>query len=119
MVLTGKITNEEKRWLYSHSAAFLFPSRLEGFGIPVLEAMRFRCKVFSSRMSSLPEVCGKHATYWDSFEPSEMAEVVRAGIDGWQRDGQAATEALQYSYGFNYDQYTEEYVQLYRQLLER
>ena len=69
VVLTGKVDDEEKRWLYAHAQAFLFPSRLEGFGIPVLEAMRYRCKVFSSRFSSLPEVCGPHATYWDDFSP--------------------------------------------------
>ena len=77
VVMTGKIKDEEKRWLYAHAQAFLFPSRLEGFGIPVLEAMRFRCKVFSSRFSSLPEVCGAHATYFDDYTPEGMAATVR------------------------------------------
>lgn len=115
--LTGKISDEEKRWLYCHADAFLFPSRLEGFGIPVLEAMRFRCKVFSSRFSSLPEVCGNHATYWEDYEPSTMAAVVRKGVEDWEKEGIQATKALEYSLSFNYETYTEAYVQLYRQLL--
>lgn len=117
VVMTGKIKDEEKRWLYGHARAFLFPSRLEGFGIPVLEAMRYRCKVFSSRFSSLPEVCGEHATYWDDYRPEAMAEVVREAVARWEKGGPQATAALTYSRGFNYESYTEAYLRLYRQLL--
>ena len=117
IVLTGKIADEEKCWLMAHADALLFPSKLEGFGIPVLEAMRFGTKVFSSRFSCLPEVCSTHASYWDSYEPEAMAEVVREGLEGWSRDGQEAVDARAYSRTFNYDHYTEQYIALYRQLL--
>lgn len=115
--LTGKITNEEKSWLYQHCAAFLFPSRLEGFGIPVLEAMRLGAKVFSSRMSSLPEVCGPHADYWDDYAPHAMADVVEKGLKEWSRDSAEAQAAAAYGRSFNYDTYTDAYVALYRKLL--
>lgn len=117
IIVTGKITNEEKRWLYAHSEAFLFPSTLEGFGIPVLEAMRYGTRVVSSRCTCLPEVCGPHAAYWDDFTPEHMAEVVRKAIDGWNRNGEDALAAAAYSMSFNYDRYTQEYVALYRKLL--
>ena len=117
VVLAGKITDAQKSWLYAHCAAFLFPSRLEGFGLPVLEAMRYHTKVFSSRLSSLPEVCGAYADYWTDFSPEAMAQVVRHGLDNWQRDSQAAREAEIYSRKYNYDTYTEQYVSLYRRLL--
>lgn len=115
--LTGKIKDEEKRWLYAHAQAFLFPSRLEGFGIPVLEAMRFRCKVFSSRMSSLPEVCGIHATYWDDFTPKAMATTVKDALAHWDKNSIEAAEAQKYAQDFNYERYTAQYVHLYRSLL--
>jgi len=117
ILLTGKISDAEKCWLYAHADALLFPSRLEGFGIPVLEAMRFGTKVFSSRYSCLPEVCSTHASYWDSYEPEAMAATVKEGLAHWQRDGQAATEAKAYSQSYNYDRYTQQYIHLYRQLL--
>ncbi len=117
IVLTGKIADEEKCWLMAHADALLFPSKLEGFGIPVLEAMRFGTKVFSSRFSCLPEVCATHASYWDSYEPGAMAEVVKKGLAGWSREGEEAQAARNYSRTFNYDRYTEQYIRLYRQLL--
>jgi len=117
VVMTGKIKDEEKRWLYAHAQAFLFPSRLEGFGIPVLEAMRFRCKVFSSRFSSLPEVCSSHASYFDDYTPEAMAATIKQGLSNWQKDGEAAIAALQYSQGFSYERYTQQYVSLYARLL--
>ncbi len=113
--LPGKITEAEKVWFYAHCAALLFPSRLEGFGIPVLEAMRFRCKVFASRLGSLPEVCGSHAFYWESFDPESMAAVVRRGLQSWQVE-QGEAEAA-YARTFNYDTYTQQYIDLYRKML--
>lgn len=119
VMLTGKITDDEKHWLYAHAQALLFPSRLEGFGIPVLEAMRFHCKVFSSRLSSLPEVCDVHATYWDRFEPDYMADVVSQGVKAWHKDSEAARQAENYSKQFNYENYTEQYTELYMKLLAK
>lgn len=118
VMLTGKISDANKIWLFRHAAAFLFPSRLEGFGIPVLEAMRYRCKVFSSRLSSLPEVCGEHADYWDDFAPEKMAVVVESGISTWQRESQEATDCREYSLKFNYKNYAMQYVELYKKLLK-
>ena len=118
VVLTGKIKDEEKRWLYAHAQAFLFPSRLEGFGIPVLEAMRFRCKVFSSRYSCLPEVCDRHATYWDDYSPEAMAATVCQGLSTWRKDSEAAIAAQRYSEEFSYERYAQQYIGLYRQLLD-
>lgn len=115
--LCGTVTDEERNWLYAHSDAFLFPSLLEGFGIPVLEAMRFRCKVFSSRCTSLPEVCKDHATYFDSFDPDDMAATVKRGLAAWSPDSEEAIAAQEYSRKFTYDKYVKQYITLYKELL--
>ncbi len=118
VVFTGEISNKEKNWMYAHCDAFLFPSFLEGFGLPVLEAMRFNTKVFASRFTSLPEVCKNHATYFDSYEPELMAKVVEKGIASWSRDSQEAQEAQEYSKGFTYEKYTQAYISLYKKILD-
>lgn len=117
IVFTGIISDEEKNWMYAHCQAFLFPSKLEGFGIPVLEAMRMGARVFSSRYSSLPEVCNNHAVYFDDYSPDGLAQTVQAGLHGWKRGCEAALEAKNYSEQFNYQHYTAHYLALYRRLL--
>ena len=68
----GDVSDEQKAWLYAHCAGFLFPSLVEGFGLPPLEAMYFGKPVFVSALSSLPEICGDAAVYFDGFEPAAM-----------------------------------------------
>lgn len=114
---TGEITEEEKNWMYAHCEAFLFPSLFEGFGLPVLEAMRHRCKIFSSRYTSLPEICKDYATYFDSFDAEDMAVTVKKGLESWSRTSDLATKAREYSLGFNYKKYVESYLTLYKELL--
>lgn len=115
--ITGEITEEEKNWMYAHCEAFLFPSLFEGFGLPVLEAMRHRCKVFSSRYTSLPEICKNYATYFDSFNAEDMANTVKKGLEVWEKTSSIATEAREYSLGFTYKKYAESYLALYKELL--
>ncbi len=59
--LLGFISDSELAWLYGHAAAFVFPSRYEGFGLPVLEAMQAGCPVVAYNNSSIPEVAGQAA----------------------------------------------------------
>ena len=117
VIFTGEISNAEKNWMYAHCEAFLFPSLLEGFGLPVLEAMRFNAKVFSSIFTSLPEVCKNHATYFDSYVPEEMAATVKAGIAQWSKDSEEAKAAREYSLGYTYSKYTQTYINLYKKML--
>lgn len=60
--------------LYQHAALYLFPSRSEGFGLPPLEAMSFNTPVAAARRTSLPEILGDAALY---FEPDDIEEMVR------------------------------------------
>ncbi len=116
--ITGEITDEERNWMYAHCEAFLFPSLFEGFGLPVLEAMRYCCKVFSSRYTSLPEICKEHASYFDSFEPEAMAKTIQTGLQTWEKNGQEAIAARNYSMEYNYPHYMSQYIELYKKLLQ-
>jgi glycosyltransferase involved in cell wall biosynthesis len=66
----GVVAEDQLVALYQHAAVFVFPSRYEGFGLPVLEAMACGCPVISSNASSLPEVFGDAAL---SADPSDAA----------------------------------------------
>lgn len=75
---------------YQHADAFLFPSLYEGFGFPPLEAMMHGCPVISSNVSSLPEVLGIAAEY---FDPRDTDGLVRA-IDGVVSDPERSSELI-------------------------
>lgn len=62
--------------LYHHARAFVFPSLNEGFGIPVLEAFSGGCPVILSDRSSLPEVAGEAAVYFDPEDNDSIAGAV-------------------------------------------
>ncbi len=61
IIRLGYIEDKELAWLYKHAVGFVFPSRYEGFGLPILEAMQSGCPVITYDNSSLPEVAGKAA----------------------------------------------------------
>jgi glycosyltransferase involved in cell wall biosynthesis len=75
VIVTGRISEEEKPLLYSAATAFVFPSLYEGFGLPVLEAMACGTPVITSNVSSLPEVAGDAALL---VEPGSTEEIAQA-----------------------------------------
>jgi glycosyltransferase involved in cell wall biosynthesis len=70
------VDDRDLEGLYAASACFVFPSLLEGFGLPILEAMRRGLPVACSRASSLPEVAGDAAEYFDPLEAGSIAAAV-------------------------------------------
>jgi glycosyltransferase involved in cell wall biosynthesis len=71
------LTESQLQDLYRSSRAVLAPSLMEGFGIPVLEAMASGTPVLSSNATSLPEVGGRASTYFDPRNVEEMAETIK------------------------------------------
>jgi glycosyltransferase involved in cell wall biosynthesis len=61
---------------YTFAAAFVYPSRYEGFGIPPLEAMARGCPVVCAANSSLPEVVGGAAEMCDAGDPESIAAAI-------------------------------------------
>lgn len=69
-------SDEELVSAYAHASVFVFPSFYEGFGLPPLEAMSLGCPVAVSRVSSMPEVCGDAALYFDPSSSLEIAQSI-------------------------------------------
>jgi glycosyltransferase involved in cell wall biosynthesis len=115
--LVGEINEQEKIWMYRHCQAFLFPSKFEGFGLPVIEAMQFGKPVFSSAMTSLPEVAGGNAFMWDSFDTAHMVECIRHNLNNFTLDQQRIARIKAHAFSFNLARHNREYLQLYREVL--
>lgn len=77
VLLPGFIATEDLVPLYSGADLFVFPSIYEGFGLPPLEAMACGTAVALSNISSLPEIAGEAAEYFDPLNIAEMAAAMQ------------------------------------------
>jgi glycosyltransferase involved in cell wall biosynthesis/2-polyprenyl-3-methyl-5-hydroxy-6-metoxy-1,4-benzoquinol methylase len=76
VVFGGALPDEEFSVVMHSCAAMIFPSLFEGFGMPLLEAMAAGVPVLSSNATSLPEVAGDAALYFDPRKPNEIVEAI-------------------------------------------
>ncbi len=77
----GYVPDEHLPHLYSSCDFFVFPSLYEGFGLPVLEAMACGAPVVTSQVSSIPEVAGEAALY---FDPAQVESIAASMIAAWE-----------------------------------
>jgi glycosyltransferase involved in cell wall biosynthesis len=114
--LVGTISEAEKVWYYQHCEAFLFPSFAEGFGSPVVEAMFYGKPVFLSKETSLPEVGGDCAYYFDSFEPEVMKKNFQEGMQHYCETN--PQEKIKQRAGmFSYDKMIAHFLAIYEKLV--
>jgi glycosyltransferase involved in cell wall biosynthesis len=110
------VSEAQKAWLYAHCEGFVFPSFAEGFGLPPIEAMHFGKPVFLSRLTSLPEVGGAVAHYFDSFDGAAMRRVVEAGLASHAAPGRAEAVAA-HAGGFSWAKCADAHIRTYLNLL--
>ncbi len=114
----GKINDIEKQFYLQKCSAFVFPSLREGFGIPPIEAMRFGKPVFLSNNTSLPEIGGEYAFFWDHFDPEYMRLVFEKGMHTFETNKEVYSNAyIKRAKSFDWDKTAIEYTEVYRSLL--
>jgi glycosyltransferase involved in cell wall biosynthesis len=113
---SGEIDDAEKYWLYQHCDAFVFPSLSEGFGIPVIEAMKAGKPVFCSRFGSLPEMGNQHAYFWECFEAEYMRDFFLEKIHGFYCHKENEINSREYADRFSWGKAAESYLSYYAEL---
>ena len=88
---------------YRSAAAFVYPSLYEGFGLPPLEAMACGCPVISSGTSSMPEVIGDAAEFFDANDTDSMRQAILSVLSNHERQQQLVQAGLQRVRRFSWD----------------
>ena len=91
---TGWVNDEQLQDYFARARVYVQPSRHEGFGLSVAEAMLQECVPVVTRVGALPEVVGDVGIYLDSREPSDVAGGVRRALALDERWGQRARERI-------------------------
>lgn len=116
---TGVVSDEELAALYQRAALFVFPSRYEGFGFPVLEAMACGCPVVSSNASSLPEVVGEAALLVDPSDTGGFAKAMEAALTDRALWVGLRARGLERAAQFTWDRTARETAAVYRKVAGR
>ena len=111
--LRGYVEKPELARLYRGAACLILPSRFEGFGLPVLEAMACGTPVVAYPDPALREVAGDAAVF---AEPGALAEAVRRALADRERLSQAGLERAK---RFSWEKTARRTVGVYRQVLDR
>jgi glycosyltransferase involved in cell wall biosynthesis len=112
--LKGHVEREELATLYRGAACLVFPSRYEGFGLPVLEAMASGIPVVAARAGALPEVAGDAAVLVEPGDPAALADGIGHALA--DRDRLVAA-GLEHARSYSWADCARQTLAVYRELL--
>lgn len=117
IILPGPVSEEEKSYLYHNCKAFVFTSIAEGFGLPIIEAMKCEKPIFCSDKTSLKEIGNQFAYFWENFNPEHMVNVYKNGLAHFDSNKDFKIKQLHYANSFTWEKNIQEYIKIYRQLI--
>jgi len=112
----GVVSDERLIELYQNAALLVFPSRYEGFGLPVLEAMACGCPVVSSNAASLPEVAGDAAILVDPNDTDGFAGAMSRVLEDSEKATELRTRGLAQAARFTWERTARETIAVYKRI---
>jgi len=114
--ILGPVSEADKAWYLHHCLAFMLPSIAEGFGAPVVEAMKFGKPLFLSNRTSLPEIGSDVAFYFNDFDPEHMRQIFYDGMFVYQQNG-LEKRIVARGKDFNWEEKAKAYINIYKSVL--
>lgn len=116
IIKTGFVSEEELTALYKLANVFVFPSYYEGFGLPGLEAMTASVPVVSSDRTSLPEIYGKGAIYFNPSDIQDMKTKILSVIENPELAQELKLEGQQIIKTFSWAKTAQETLDVYKEI---
>ena len=117
ILFTGKINDDELKYLYKHANIFVYPSFYEGFGLPPLEAMSFNVPCVVSNKTSIPEVVGNAAITVNPNNYNEIAKQIEKFINSDNLRMEYIKKGNKRLSKFSWEKCAEETIDLYKKTL--
>lgn len=117
VIFPGYVTDGQLRWLYRRAGAYVFPSLMEGFGLPGLEAMSEGTPVLAANASSLPEIFGNAAAYFRPHDPKNIADQIETVLDSDSVRGQLIDRGRKRAQQYRWETMARQTLALYEELV--
>jgi glycosyltransferase involved in cell wall biosynthesis len=117
IIFTDFISEKELDSLFRMADFLIYPSLYEGFGIPVLEAMRRGLPVITSNTTAMPEVAGDAAYLVDPTNIEEMTSVMSELLQNRQRQEEMIEKGLERARSYTWQNVSESYLKLYQEII--
>lgn len=115
--LFANVSDGNLAQLYRKAVVFIFPSLYEGFGIPVLEAMKCECPVLLSNNSSLPEVGGQAAAYFNPLVEGDLHKALNELMSNDAKLAEMKRLGVQQLLNFSWDITARKHLEVYKKVL--
>lgn len=119
VVFFGSASDVELRSLYSHAQACVFPSLMEGFGLPALEALSLGCPVLVSDISVFHEILGEFATYVDPRNPGRIAVAMQKYITKPSKPAKTSVHLAHFLTQYSWESLAKETLDIYDRVVNR
>jgi glycosyltransferase involved in cell wall biosynthesis len=118
IIFTGYLPDAALQNLYSRALVYTFPSFYEGFGLPALEAMAFGLPVVSSNKTSLPEVLGQAALYFNPADEKDMQEKIELVIKDEKLRQDLKNRGVEQVKKYSWSDCAQKTLEIYKELLD-
>lgn len=118
IVLIGEVPNSELVMWYKHAGALISASKMEGFGIPPLEAMSVGCPVIVSDILVFHEIYSDAAVYFDHTNPQDIAETIIETLNNKELIDELITKGYKRAKMYSWEKMTKETLDVYKMVKE-
>ncbi|MFA4833429.1 MAG: glycosyltransferase family 1 protein [Patescibacteria group bacterium] len=119
VVFPGFVPDRNLKLLYGQALAYVFPSFYEGFGLPPLEAMACGCPVASSNKSSLPEILGEAAIYFNPEDEKEMTRQIEKIVGDENLRQELTKKGYEQVKKYSWEKCAKETLEVYREVFKK
>lgn len=117
VTFTGYVSDDQLKEYYNNASLLFFPSFYEGFGLPILEAMKFNIPIVSSNAGSLPEIGGDAILYCDPSDIEDMADKLEYVMDN--RYVFSKMKYVEQLKKFSWESAAKKYIELFKNLFAK